>query len=128
VTTHDAFVWNYPDHKKLTLDHGYVDDLHKTLRGKPGERFYVIAPVIAMAFAEDEVVRDSDDSNRNRAKCRDGLKHFETLNDRLVKDKEPWRYHFYFLSPEDYTSFFDKARDMNYAGWKSGLMQELTKG
>ncbi len=58
VTTHDALVWNYPDHKKLTIDHGYVDDLHKTLRGKPGERFYVIAPVIAMAFAEDEVVRD----------------------------------------------------------------------
>jgi hypothetical protein len=34
-----------------------VDDLHKTLRGKPGERFYVIAPVVAMDFAEDEVTR-----------------------------------------------------------------------
>ena len=42
----------------LTLDYGYVDDLHRTLRGKPGERFYVIAPVVAMAFAEDEVARD----------------------------------------------------------------------
>ena len=45
-------------HKKLTLDHGYVDDLHRTLRGKPGERFYIIAPVLAMVFAEDEVARD----------------------------------------------------------------------
>lgn len=35
VTTHSALVWNYPDHKKLTLDHGYVDDLHRTLRGRP---------------------------------------------------------------------------------------------
>lgn len=58
VGTHSALLWNYPDHKNLTLDHGYVDDLHRVLRGKPGERFYVIAPVVAMAFAEDEVVCD----------------------------------------------------------------------
>ena len=44
--THSTLVWNYPDFKKLTLDHGYVDDLHKTLRGKSGERFYIIAPVV----------------------------------------------------------------------------------
>lgn len=54
---HSVSVWNYPEHKRLTLDHGYIDDLHRTLRGQPGERFYVIAPVVAMAFAEDEVVR-----------------------------------------------------------------------
>jgi len=58
IGTDSARLWNYPEHRKLTLDHGYVDDLHKTLRGRPGERFYVIAPVVAMAFAEDEVVRD----------------------------------------------------------------------
>jgi type III restriction enzyme len=74
-----------------------------------------------------EVKSEGDDSNKNRAKCRDGLKHFETLNERLEKLKEPWRYHFYFLSPEDYTSFFDKVRDKTYAGWKSGLMQELSR-
>ncbi len=72
-----------------------------------------------------EVKMEGDDSNRNRAKCRDGLKHFETLNERLAAAGEPWRYHFYFLSPEDYTSFFGKARNNGYAGWKSGLMQEL---
>jgi len=57
IGTDSALLWNYPDHRKLTLDHGYVDDLHKTLRGKPGEKFYVIAPVVAMSFAEDEVTR-----------------------------------------------------------------------
>jgi hypothetical protein len=57
IGTHSAFVWNYPDHKTFTLDYGYVDDLHRTLRGMQGERFYVIAPVVAMAFAEDEVTR-----------------------------------------------------------------------
>lgn len=55
IGTHSALVWNYPDQKSLTLDYGYVNDLHRGLRGKVGERFYVIAPVIAMAFAEDEV-------------------------------------------------------------------------
>ena len=53
-----------------------------------------------------EIKAEGDDSNRNRAKCRDGIRHFEVLNDRLMTIKEPWRYHFYFLSPEDYTYFF----------------------
>jgi DNA modification methylase len=57
IGTDAVLLWNYPDHRKLTLDYGYVDDLHKTLRGKPGETFYVIAPVVAMSFAEDEVTR-----------------------------------------------------------------------
>ena len=57
IGTYSAYIWNYPDHKTLTLDYGYVDDLHRTLRGKSGERFYIIAPVVAMAFAEDEVTR-----------------------------------------------------------------------
>jgi DNA modification methylase len=40
IGTHSALVWNYPDHKKLTLDHGYVDDLHRTVRGRdPVRRF-----------------------------------------------------------------------------------------
>jgi DNA modification methylase len=57
IGTNSTVIWNYPEHRALTLDYGYVDDLHRTLRGKPGERFYVIAPVVAMAFAEDEVRR-----------------------------------------------------------------------
>jgi len=72
-----------------------------------------------------EIKAEGDDSNRNRAKCRDGLKHFETLNERLKESGEPWRYHFYFLSAEDYTSFFEHVRNESYAGWRSGLMQEL---
>jgi len=72
-----------------------------------------------------EVKAEGDDSNRNRAKYRDGLKHFETLNDRLADLGEPWRYHFYFLSPDDYTSFFTNMRDRKYE-WTSGLMQQLS--
>jgi len=72
-----------------------------------------------------EVKSEDDDSNRNKAKCRDGLKHFETLNAKLAEQGEPWRYHFYFLSPKDYAGFFGQVRNGVYAGWKSGLMQAL---
>ena len=72
-----------------------------------------------------EIKAEGDDSNRNRAKCRDGLKHFETLNARLATAGEPWRYHFYFLSPDDFAIFFDQVKEDKFAGWKSGLMQDL---
>ena len=58
IGTDSALVWNFPDFKKLTLDYEYVDNIHSTLHGKPGEKFYVIAPVISMDFAEDEIRRE----------------------------------------------------------------------
>lgn len=58
IGTHSALLWNYPDSKDLVLDYGFVDSLHESLRGKAGERVYVIAPVVAMDFAEDEVERN----------------------------------------------------------------------
>ena len=72
-----------------------------------------------------EVKMEGDDSNRNKAKYRDGQKHFDTLTARLAEIKEPWRYHFYFLSPDDYTSFFEQVKAGNL-DWKSSLMQALT--
>ncbi len=75
-----------------------------------------------------EVKQDGDDSNRNRAKCRDGERHFWTLNVRLQDAGEPWRYHFYFLSPEDFTHFFQAVRDGVHDGWRSSLMQDLVPG
>jgi type III restriction enzyme len=72
-----------------------------------------------------EIKAEGDDSNRNRAKYRDGSKHFETLNERLKKAGENWRYSFYFLSPDDYTHFFEAIRNNRHKGWRSGLMQEL---
>ncbi|HCC53415.1 MAG TPA: hypothetical protein DEQ20_00585 [Desulfobulbaceae bacterium] len=74
-----------------------------------------------------EIKQDGDDGNRNKAKFRDGKAHFERLNAALEEAGEPWRYHFYFLSPEDYTGFFDRLRDGKFMGWKAGLMVELEK-
>jgi len=73
-----------------------------------------------------EIKAEGDDSNRNRAKLRDGAKHFDSLNERLKAAKEPWRYHFYFLSPDDYAAFFDQVRRSTYNSWRSGLMMQLS--
>ncbi len=54
VGVHSAYVWNYPDYKKLTIDYDYVKSLHETLGGSAGEKLYVIAPIVSMGFAEDE--------------------------------------------------------------------------
>ena len=48
-------------------------------------------------------------------------------DERNLPDYEPWRYHFYFLSPEDYTGFFDRIGDGKVEEWFSGLMVELGK-
>ena len=55
IGTCSAYIWPYPNFKDHVLDQEYVKGLHKTLGGRAGERFYVIAPVTAMAFMEDEI-------------------------------------------------------------------------
>jgi len=72
-----------------------------------------------------EIKQDGDDTNRNKAKFRDAKAHFQRLNEVLTEAGQPWRYHFYFLSPEDYTGFFDRMRDGKVKGWVSGLMVEM---
>lgn len=55
IGTDAVHIWNYPDHRNLTLDEGYIESLHQTMRGHGGDRFYVIAPVSALDFMTDEL-------------------------------------------------------------------------
>jgi len=55
IGTDSAYVWNYPESKKLTIDEEYVATLHKALGGRAGDRFFVIAPVVSMGFMMDEI-------------------------------------------------------------------------
>jgi type III restriction enzyme len=73
-----------------------------------------------------EIKSEGDDSNRNKAKYRDAIQHFATLNTRLKEIGEPWQYYFYFLSPQDYAIFFGRIREGKFDGWKSTLMQSLS--
>ncbi len=67
------------------------------------------------------------DKNRSAAKFRDGKRHFETLNKKLVADGKPWKYYFYFLSPEDFTKFFKAVEESKFKIWTSSLMHDLEK-
>jgi len=73
-----------------------------------------------------EIKADEDSRPKNRAKHRDAKEHFKALNEKLKAAKMQWKYHFYFLSPENYTDFFQAIREGRLE-WKSELMQELEK-
>ena len=55
IGVHSAFIWNYPQEKKLVIDEGYVKDLHGILDGRAGDKVYVIAPICSMGFMQDEI-------------------------------------------------------------------------
>jgi type III restriction enzyme len=71
-----------------------------------------------------EIKADGDDDNRNKAKQRDAKEHFQRLNEALAASGRPWRYHFYFLSPGDYGTFF-AAIGENRLEFVSSLMMQL---
>lgn len=55
IGVHSAYIWNYPERKSIAIDEDYVTELHNYLRGKAGERFYVIAPTQSISFMQDEI-------------------------------------------------------------------------
>jgi len=59
ISVHSAFIWDYPNQKKLLLDREYIKTLHTVLGGRASSRFYVIAPITAMGFMEDEIELDN---------------------------------------------------------------------
>lgn len=59
IGVHSAFIWDYPKQKKLLLDKEYIRTLHTVLGGRAGGKFYVIAPITAMCFMEDEIELDN---------------------------------------------------------------------
>jgi DNA modification methylase len=59
IGVHSAFIWDYPNQKRLLLDREYIKTLHTVLGGRAGGKFYVIAPITAMCFMEDEIELDN---------------------------------------------------------------------
>lgn len=76
-----------------------------------------------------ETKKKDDDSNKNRAKYRDGKIHFDNLNKKLEEQKFKERYYFKFLSDDgnDIADFFKSIKDSKYKIWKSTLMNQLEK-
>ena len=76
-----------------------------------------------------EIKKDGDDSNKNKAKLKDGLSHFNLLNEELELKEEEDRYYFKFLSSEnnDYLNFWQAIRENRYKEWMSTLMIKLNQ-
>jgi type III restriction enzyme len=68
-----------------------------------------------------EIKSDADITEVNKAKSKHANIHFQELNDRKLKQK----YHFKFLSPKDYTSFFDSIINDHYKDYVADLDAEL---
>ncbi|MEQ1557835.1 MAG: site-specific DNA-methyltransferase [Methyloglobulus sp.] len=52
-----AFVWDYPNNQDMVLEESFVESLHSVTGGQAGDRFYIIAPIVAMGFMQDEIKR-----------------------------------------------------------------------
>jgi len=69
-----------------------------------------------------EIKGDEDVTEVNKGKLKYAKKHFEELN----RKQNKCRYYFKFLSPEDYSSFFDSVKAGTYKNYVSNLEAELT--
>lgn len=69
-----------------------------------------------------EIKGDDDITEVNKGKLKHAKKHFQELN----KKQKKFRYYFKFLSPEDYSLFFDSIKAGTYKNYVSNLEAELT--
>ncbi len=58
-------------------------------------------------FIVVEIKSDKDDCDENKAKYKYAKEHFERLNQRLEEQKIKQKYTFHFLSPVNYSEFFE---------------------
>ena len=68
-----------------------------------------------------EIKSDEDITEVNKGKLRWAKKHFEEIN----KDQKNQIYHFYFLSPADFSTFFEKVVKQREFDYTSNLEAEL---
>jgi len=112
----DSFVKN-PDKSFYGIPYSYKKGTHmKYLNFHPDFFFRKGEDILSV-----EIKNDDDDSKENSAKNKDALKHFEMINNK----QNDQHYYFFFLSPEDYTEFFQAIRENRYKNWKSSLMNLL---
>lgn len=103
----DAFFKN-ADGGFYSFPYSFKSSLHATTHAKT-ENFnpdFILKLTGRDIVLVVEIKSDGDDDNRNKAKLRDAKEHFKRLNKRLETAGKAWRYHFYFLSPNDYGTFF----------------------
>jgi len=56
--SYDVLVFNYQKYKNITLEYGFIDNLHSVLGDKIGKWFFIITPAANVQFLEDYVEKD----------------------------------------------------------------------
>lgn len=75
--------------------------------------------VLVVEIKDDSEIQEPDEENP--AKFKYARDHFERVNKHLEKDGKKLRYQFNFLTPRDFTVFFQKMRQGEIQGFKSNL-------
>lgn len=117
VDLFDSFVKN-PDKSFYSIPYSFKKGTHmKYLNFHPDFLFKKGNDILVV-----EIKKNDDDSKENVAKNRDAQKHFEMVNE-IQKGQN---YIFYFLSPEDYTEFFQSVKENRYKNFESRLTKILS--
>lgn len=102
-----------------TTQHAFNPDFFLKLKEHEGIEYTVVV----------ETKADSDASDENRAKYRYADEHFRNLNQQLKAGGLAQKYLFHFVTPANYTDFFEYLRDgrLRNGKFKSELEQLLTQ-
>ena len=72
-----------------------------------------------------ETKEDKDDSEMNAGKLKYATEHFETINGLLKSRRQKRRYYSHFVSPMDYSRFFEALRSAKIDKFVSTLQGSL---
>ncbi len=109
-----------------SLDRGFYD-IPYTYRKGTHQKEAKFNPDFFIKIDNDilviEIKSDEDVTDVNKAKLKFAQTHFEELNTRRLKQK----YYFKFLSPKDYSPFFDSLLNGTYRDYVTDLEAELSR-
>jgi len=107
------FAWRKGDHPK---------------RGKFSPDFFIkltSSRILIIEIKDDTEIQEPD--LENIAKNKYALDHFGKINKRLDNEGSDVQYQFHFLTPRDYSIFFQKLRDEDILGYRSQLDDRLAE-
>jgi type III restriction enzyme len=97
-----------PDVGFYTIEYSYQGSGGGTKRGSFNPDYFLFLETGHVVVVETK--DDKDDSEMNAGKLKYATEHFKTINDLLKRGKQKRRYYFHFVSPMDYSRFFEALR------------------
>ncbi len=94
-------------------------------RGKFSPDFFIKAGnlILVVEIKSDDELREPSEENRKKNEY--AITHFERINEHLEQSGSPHRYKFNFLTPRNFSAYFQYLRDGHIADYKSELDVKL---